>query len=141
MFAPRTIPGYPKSILAVDDDPVLRAFADAELAVGGARVTTARDGAAAMQHIANENFDVIVLDLEMPNMTGFQVLQQLRAAHRTASLPVVILTSRDDAEAAVKAFDAGATAYAMKPVNWERLRQRVREVHQARQATGAQTKT
>jgi PleD family two-component response regulator len=66
-------------------------------------------------------------------MTGFEVLQQLRAVYRTASLPVVILTSRQDAEAAVKAFDAGATAYAMKPVNWERLRQRVCEVHQARQ--------
>jgi len=132
MFTARIIPGYPASILAVDDDPVLRAFADAELAVSGARVTTAPDGAAALERIANEDFDVVVLDLDMPNMNGFEFLQRLRAVDRTVSLPVVILTSREDADAAVKAFDAGATAYAMKPVNWERLRQRVREVHEAR---------
>lgn len=132
MFRARIIPGYPASILAVDDDPVLRAFADAELAVSGATVTTAPDGAAALERIANEDFDVVVLDLDMPKMNGFEFLQRLRAVDRTVSLPVVILTSREDADAAVKAFDAGATAYAMKPVNWERLRQRVREVHEAR---------
>jgi len=132
MFTARIIPGYPTSILAVDDDPVLRAFADAELAVSGATVTTAPDGAAALERIAKEDFDVVVLDLDMPNMNGFEFLQRLRAVDRTVSLPVVILTSREDADAAVKAFDAGATAYAMKPVNWERLRQRVREVHEAR---------
>ena len=135
MTVERLIPGYPKSILAVDDDPVLRAFADAELSVSGAKVTTAEDGMKALEKIQAGEFDVVVLDLEMPNMNGFELLQQLRAIDRTRYLPVVILTSREDADTAVKAFEAGATAYAMKPVNWERLRQRVREVHEARLAS------
>ena len=132
MIAERAIPGYPKAILAVDDDPVMRAFADAELSVSGAKVTTAEDGAQALAKIEQGEFDVVVLDLEMPNMNGFELLLRLRAVDRTRELPVVILTSREDADTAVKAFDAGATAYSMKPVNWERLRQRVREVHEAR---------
>jgi DNA-binding response OmpR family regulator len=131
MIAERIIPGYPKSILAVDDDPVLRAFADVELGVSGAKVTTAHDGEDALAKIEAQDFDVVVLDLEMPNMNGFEFLQRIRSAQRTHKVPVVILTSREDADTAVKAFDAGATAYAMKPVNWERLRQRVREVHEA----------
>jgi two-component system, sensor histidine kinase len=135
MTVQRLIPGYPKSILAVDDDPVLRAFADAELSVSGAKVTTAEDGMKALEKIQAGEFDVVVLDLEMPNMNGFELLQQLRSIDRTRYLPVVILTSREDADTAVKAFEAGATAYAMKPVNWERLRQRVREVHEARLAS------
>ena len=135
MSSQRLIPGYPKAILAVDDDPVLRAFADAELSVSGAKVTTAEDGLKALEKIGQQEFDVVVLDLEMPNMNGFELLKQLRAVDRTKCLPVVILTSREDADTAVKAFDAGATAYAMKPVNWERLRQRVREVHEARLAS------
>ena len=97
-----------------------------------AKVTTAEDGAKALAKIEKADFDVVVLDLEMPNMNGFELLKRLRAVDRTRELPVVILTSREDADTAVKAFDAGATAYAMKPVNWERLRQRVREVHEAR---------
>jgi PleD family two-component response regulator len=135
MTAQRQIPGYPQSILAVDDDPIMRAFADAELSVSGARVATAEDGAKALEKLEHDSFDVIVLDLEMPNMNGFEFLQALRAVDRTKALPVVILTSREDAESAVKAFEAGATAYAMKPVNWERLRQRVREVHEARRGS------
>lgn len=134
MTAGHPIPGYPKAILAVDDDPVLRAFADVELSVSGARVTTAEDGAKALAKIEQQAFDVVVLDLEMPNMNGFELLKRLRAMDHTRELPVVILTSREDADCAVKAFEAGATAYAMKPVNWERLRQRVREVHEARRA-------
>ena len=132
MTAARPIPGYPQSILAVDDDPIMRAFADAELSVSGARVTTAEDGAKGLEKLREQSFDVVVLDLEMPNMNGFEFLQQLRSVDRTREIPVVILTSREDADSAVKAFEAGATAYAMKPVNWERLRQRVREVHEAR---------
>ena len=134
MSLSRPIPGYPSSILAVDDDPVLRAFADAELSVGETRVVTAKDGVEALKKMEAEDFDVIVLDVEMPNMNGFEFLKRLRAVDRTRELPVVILTSREDADTAVKAFDAGATAYAMKPVNWDRLRQRVREVHEARRA-------
>ena len=137
MSQSRPIPGYPKTILAVDDDPVLRAFADAELSVGDTRVVTAEDGVQALKKIEAQDFDVIVLDVEMPNMNGFELLMRLRAVDRTRHLPVVILTSREDADTAVKAFDAGATAYAMKPVNWDRLRQRVREVHEARRAGGA----
>ncbi len=132
MSVAQLIPGYPRSILAVDDDPIMRAFADAELSVSGARVTTAEDGLEALKKVQANDYDVVVLDLEMPNMNGFEFLKALRAMDRALTLPVVILTSREDADAAVKAFDAGATAYAMKPVNWDRLRQRVREVHEGR---------
>jgi DNA-binding response OmpR family regulator len=79
--------------------------------------------------VAAETFDIMLLDLEMPNMDGFEVLARLRADERTRRMPVIVVTGREDVFAIDKAFQAGATSFLVKPINWRLLSYQVRYVH------------
>ncbi len=120
-------------ILFADDDPILQEFALVHLSTKSAKVKTASDGLQAMQLIEESGFDIILLDLEMPNMDGFQVLSKLRADERFKRLPVIIVTGREDVSAIDKAFLAGATSFVVKPINWRLLSYQIRYVHRASQ--------
>jgi CheY-like chemotaxis protein len=117
------------SILFVDDDPILREFAVVNLATDRASVETAADGRAALAAISGEPPDLVLLDLEMPEMDGFQVLESLRADPRFRDLPVIVVTGREDVEAVDRAFAAGATSFVVKPLNWRLLSHQLRYVH------------
>jgi DNA-binding response OmpR family regulator len=116
-------------ILFVDDDPILREFAIVNLASEQATVETAQDGHAALAAIAAATPDIVLLDLEMPNLDGFGVLEALRADPRWQGLPVIVVTGREDVEAVDRAFAAGATSFVVKPLNWRLLSHQVRYVH------------
>lgn len=116
-------------ILFVDDDPIMREFAQVHLASEKASVTTGADGLEAMEAVAAETFDIMLLDLEMPHMDGFDVLARLRADERTRRMPVIVVTGREDVFAIDKAFQAGATSFLVKPINWRLLSYQVRYVH------------
>jgi CheY-like chemotaxis protein len=77
---------------------------------------------------------VVLLDLEMPNMDGFEVLDRLRADERTRRLPVVVVTGREDVTAVDRAFQSGATSFLVKPINWRLLSYQVRYVHRTYEA-------
>ncbi|HTI67034.1 MAG TPA: response regulator [Caulobacteraceae bacterium] len=116
-------------ILFVDDDPIMREFAVVHLSTDTASVTVGADGVEALKAIAAEDFDVVLLDLEMPLMDGFEVLSRLRADERTSRLPVVVVTGREDVTAIDRAFQAGATSFLAKPINWRLLSYQIRYVH------------
>jgi DNA-binding response OmpR family regulator len=118
-------------LLFVDDDPILREFADVHLTSETLSVITAGDGAEGLAQIATMKPDLVLLDLEMPKVDGFEVLRRLRADPETARLPVIVVTGREDTAAIDKAFDAGATSFVSKPLNWRLLAYQVRYVHRS----------
>jgi CheY-like chemotaxis protein len=118
-------------ILYVDDDPILREFAVVNLATERASVDTAADGRAALAAISGAPPDLVLLDLDMPEMDGFQVLEALRADPKFADLPVIVVTGREDVEAVDRAFAVGATSFVVKPLNWRLLSHQLRYVHRS----------
>ncbi|MDB5441311.1 MAG: response regulator receiver protein [Caulobacteraceae bacterium] len=116
-------------LLYVDDDPILREFAAVHLAGDTTSVAVAANGAEALEMIAADKPDLVLLDLEMPVMDGFETLRRLRANPETVHLPVLVVTGREDIAAIDRAFEAGATSFATKPVNWRLLSYQARFVH------------
>jgi CheY-like chemotaxis protein len=116
-------------ILFVDDDPILREFAVVNLATEHAHVETAGDGAEALRAIEAQAPDIVLLDLEMPTVDGFEVLRRLRADPRWRDLPVIVVTGREDVDAVDRAYGAGATSFVVKPLNWRLLSHQLRYAH------------
>jgi two-component system chemotaxis response regulator CheY len=81
----------------------------------GFQVFSAEDGVAALEIMANEQFDAIVLDINMPRMNGLEFLEKVKSNDVHASIPVIMLTTEGQEEDQDKAMDLGATAYIVKP--------------------------
>lgn len=107
-------------ILFVDDDPILREFAQVNLTSPKANVDVASNGAEALERLS-EGYDIVLLDLEMPVLDGFDTLAAIRANPRTRDLAVIVQTGREDVEAIDRAFRLGATSFVTKPLNWRLL--------------------
>lgn len=121
-------------LLFADDDPILREFATVHLATEGGDVITAEDGEEAWTMLQHQPVDLLLVDLEMPKLDGFDLVQRLRATPRLASLPVIVVTGREDVSAIDRAFRAGATSFVSKPINWRLLSYQVRFVLRAQLA-------
>lgn len=124
-------------ILFVDDDPILREFAQVNLASAAAEVDVAGDGIEALDMLSRRRYDLLLVDLEMPRMDGFELLARLRADPETAHLPVIVETGREDVDAIDRAFRAGATAFVTKPMNWRLLSYQLRFTLRAARAEAA----
>lgn len=122
-------------ILLVEDDELLGDGLRAGLIQYGYTVDWLKDGLSADQALKTENFDVVVLDLGLPKLTGITVLQSLRA--RGQATPVIVLTAREAIEDRVKGLDAGADDYLIKPFDLDELCARLRAL-QRRSATRAE---
>jgi class 3 adenylate cyclase len=113
-------------VLVVDDDPVNRAMLTRVLEQDGYRVDTATDGRRALERLAEEPFDVVLLDVLMPEMDGLEVLSRITEDDALRHLPVVMITSLDDLETAVRCIEIGADDYLTKPFDPVVLRARVK---------------
>ncbi len=102
-------------IVVADDDRMFRKAAETTLRRQGYAVTTASDGEEALQLIRSEQPDIIVLDLIMPKIQGFDVLQVLKQDSVTAAIPVIVLSSLTQEQDKQEALDLGAVAYFNKP--------------------------
>jgi len=111
-------------ILIVEDEPKLVSFLEKGLKANGFTTSVALDGASALAAASPENFDLVILDLGLPDLDGLDVLAQIRGEH--GQLPVVILTARDDISDKVTGLDRGADDYVTKPFRFEELLARVR---------------
>ena len=113
-----------ESVLVVDDDPELRAALTRALGLDGYDVRSVGNGKAALDDIAANTPDVVVLDVMMPVVGGLEVCRRLRAkGDRT---PILVLTARDEVGDRVAGLDAGADDYLVKPFALEELRARLR---------------
>jgi CheY-like chemotaxis protein len=118
----------PLKLLVADDDPILREFASVYLASPTASVATVADGAAAWESLLNGQFDVALLDIVMPGVDGFSLLERIRAEPSLCQLPVMMLTGHEDIASVDRAYALGANSFVTKPVNWRLLSYQVRYV-------------
>ena len=126
-------------ILVVDDTPLnVKLLADL-LRVKGFTVTTAASGPEALDRIAAERPDLVLLDVMMPEMSGYEVCTRIRANQETARLPVVMVTSLDAVHERVKGIEVGADDFLSKPVNQPELLARVRSLLRIKELDDALT--
>ncbi len=114
----------PLRVLVVDDEPPIRRLLRTTLTSQGYDVLEADDGSAALQMIRTNHVDVVVLDLGLPNLHGFDVIEKLR--EMKSAVPIIVLSSRADEAGKVKALDLGADDYVTKPFGVDELLARIR---------------
>jgi adenylate cyclase len=112
-------------ILVVDDNSSNRDVLERRLVREGHQITCAADGAAALDLVVRQEFDLILLDLIMPEMSGFEVLRRLKAAAHTNHIPVIVISALDELDSTVRCIEAGAEDYLAKPFNPILLRARI----------------
>ncbi|KGY12341.1 histidine kinase [Vibrio tubiashii] len=112
-------------LLVVDDEPVNLRVLDSFLRLEGYRVRTAKDGHEALASISNEKPELVLLDIMMPGMSGYQVCETLRETYDHAELPIIMLTALSQTDDRVRGFNAGANDYLSKPFNKQELAARI----------------
>lgn len=114
------------SILVVDDEALSRMVLATRLQEDGYQVTEAVGGDEALALVRSQSFDVILLDMLMPDLDGYQVLEALKRDSTVSHIPVIIVSGFDDMESIVKCIEGGAADYVLKPFNPALLRARIR---------------
>ena len=114
------------SILTVDDTPANLDVLVEMLEAAEFRVSVSTTGEQALLVVSEKRPDLILLDVMMPGMDGFETCKRLRARDETADVPIIFLTARDDPQAIKQGFEAGGDDYVTKPFNKEELLARIR---------------
>lgn len=117
-----------KRILAVDDSPSMRMLLRATLTNQGFTVFEAEDGVDALEKLDGATPDLVITDINMPRMDGFQLIEALRAEGANAGLPILVLTTEASDEKKARARNAGATGWIVKPFDREKLGAAIRRV-------------
>ena len=112
-------------VLVVDDDSVNRLLLARSLEREGHRVATAEDGQKALENLRADSFDVVLLDVLMPKMDGFEFLAQMQADNDLRRIPVIMISALEDIESVVRGIELGADDYLPKPFNPVLLRARI----------------
>ena len=113
------------SLLVVDDNEMNRDLLTRRLKRQGYRVTVAVDGRQALEILNREDFNLVLLDIMLPEMNGYQVLEQLKADQSLSHIPVIITTALDEADGKAKCIELGAEDYLTKPFNPVMLKSRI----------------
>jgi two-component system phosphate regulon response regulator PhoB len=132
-----TAPTAGERVLVVDDEPDIVALVAYHLAKAGYRVSTAASGAEALSAAREEHPSLIVLDLMLPEMSGFEVLEQLRASEATRDVAVLMLTARREEPDRIRGLSLGADDYLTKPFSPQELVLRVAAILRRVAAAGA----
>jgi len=114
-------------ILLVDDDLQTRLKLTRYIQAKGHAVSAVDSGQAALEALSAETFDLILLDLLMPEMDGFEVLRKLKADAQLSDIPVIVVSALEDSQGEVKSKQLGAQTYMSKPVDGDILNARIVE--------------
>jgi diguanylate cyclase (GGDEF)-like protein len=112
-------------ILVVDDDRLNRIKLSVNLEAAGCEVTLAENGAQALEMLRSRPFDTVLLDLMMPVVDGFEVLQQVESDEALQHIPVIVISAEEDVSSVVRCIEMGAADYLSKPFNPVLLRARI----------------
>jgi len=113
------------SLLIVDDNAMNRDMLARRLARDGYTITTASDGGEALKYVNEQDFDLVLLDILMPDIDGYKVLEQMKADERTRDIPVVMLTAVHEMDSVVRCFEMGVEDYLTKPFNIPFVKSRI----------------
>jgi two-component system response regulator MprA len=116
----------PERILIVDDEEYITDFLTLGLRYEGFDIQAAKNGIEALNQATKDHPDLIILDVMLPMLDGLSVCKQLRANNNTSSIPILMLTARDDVDDRVMGLEAGADDYLVKPFAYKELLARVR---------------
>lgn len=127
--------GEPYKLLVVDDDPEILSFLDKALSYHGYQVETAPDGQNALSRVTEIQPDLILLDLRMPGVDGYEVIRRLKSSDSTRPIPIIVATASpvDKEVDKVRVLGMGAAQYMTKPLSIETLVQEIRTVIEERQ--------
>jgi DNA-binding response OmpR family regulator len=117
-----------KKILLADDSITALMMEQAILAKGAYDVVVARDGRAAVQMAVDEAPDLIILDVVMPRMDGFEACRELRRLEATRTTPIIMVTTRGEPQNIETGYEAGCSDYVTKPINGPELVSKVRDL-------------
>ena len=115
-----------RTLLVVDDNTANRDLLSRRLERKGFRVIAAEDGQRALDILATSKVDLVLLDVNMPGLTGLEVLRKVRETHPPSALPVVMVTARTESEDVVEALELGANDYVTKPIDFPVVLARVK---------------
>ncbi len=118
-------------ILVADDDPLLLELTHSSLTSAGYQVTRATNGVEAAALLDQTEFDLIISDLDMPQMDGFGLLEAVRNSRLCRHVPTIVITTHDEFEAIERAYALGATSFMIKPLNWTQFGHHVRYILRA----------
>jgi DNA-binding response OmpR family regulator len=113
-------------ILIVEDHPLIAELVETRLRIEGMQPTKCPGGREALALITSEPFDVVILDIMMPDVDGYEVLRHIRATEETADLPVIFLTAKSTPADIEKGLSLGANHYITKPFSGQDLMRKVR---------------
>lgn len=113
-------------VVVADDDNDIRRLVQLTVANAGCEVTTAPDGESALQAVREVMPDLVILDVLMPRMDGWEVAKELKRDPKTAGIPIMFLTSKGQEHDVLEGFEAGGADYVVKPFSPRELQARVR---------------
>jgi two-component system chemotaxis response regulator CheY len=114
-----------KVILIADDSPTIRKFVSFSLMTHGFEVVPACDGMEAVELLPTKSIDLIITDLNMPNMDGFELIKAVRESENNRDIPIIILSSLKGSEEIEEGLKVGANSYMVKPFNPQRIQYEV----------------
>lgn len=115
-------------VLTVDDSASMRALLNHALSTNGFDVVQAEDGIEALEWLASNEADVVITDINMPRLDGFGLIERLRGGSRHRDRPILVLTTESSDEKKMRARQAGATGWIVKPFDTDKLIAAVRRV-------------
>ena len=130
-------------ILLADDNPVNRDIATRMLVRKGHEITTAEDGNQAVDHYLNGSFDVILMDLEMPGISGIEAARQIRAKEKASSIetpvytPIIAMTAHDEEVERTACLVVGMDGFITKPINIKTINEMIQEIVERSQSDNA----
>ncbi len=118
LITPTPRAGRDRVVLVVDDEKMMRLLARQSLERSGFKVVEAQDGATALDCFHDQHPDMVLLDVQMPNKDGFEVCREIRSSPFGHFTPIMMMTGLDDVASIERAYEAGATDFINKPLNW-----------------------
>lgn len=114
-----------KKILIADDSPTIRKFVAFSLTMQGFEVIAACDGMEALEKLPNNKIDLIITDLNMPNLDGFELIKSIRSSEEYEDVPIIVLSSLSGSEEIERGMNLGANSYLVKPFDPKRIQYEV----------------